>query len=112
VVPLDAVRARELSGKGDGLRSVTDVLLDQLAAAGTAVSEIVLDVSDGRLRALMTLVHDGETDVVGATAEEGVALALRGDLKLYATDEAIAHAAARSAKPARHGGAGGSDTIH
>ena len=89
VVPLDPVRAR------------------QLAAAGVEAREVVLDVADGRLRALLSFVRAGETDVVGCTTDEGVALALRGGLRLYATDEALAHAAADRPKAA-----GGPDTVH
>ena len=68
---------------------------------------VVLDVADGRLRALLSFVHADETDVVGCTADEGVALALRGGLRLYATDEALAHAAADRPKAA-----GGPGTVH
>jgi hypothetical protein len=40
---------------------------------------------------------------------EGVALAVRGKLKIYATDEALAHRNARAAKP---GPESGPDTVH
>jgi hypothetical protein len=112
VVPLDAVRARQLSEAGrDDDRSLTELVLEQLAASGAVASEVVLDASDGRLCAFLSLVRpeDAEPEVVACTAEEGVALAIRGALKLYATEEALAQAA-RSAKPER--GTGGSDTIH
>src|SRR5436309_8876422 len=82
VVPLDPVRARQLAGGGreEDVRSFTDLVLEQLAAAGVEAREVVLDVAEGRLRALFSFVRTGETDVVGCTAEEGVALALRGGL--------------------------------
>ena len=109
VVPLDAVRARQLAGGGreEDVRSFTDLVLEQLAAAGVEAREVVLDVAEGRLRALFSFVRTGETDVVGCTAEEGVALALRGGLRLYATAEALAHAAVDKPKAAR-----GPDTVH
>jgi hypothetical protein len=108
VVRLDPVRARELSQPSQEVRSLTDLVLAALAAVGAAASEVVLDVADDRLRALLSLVRGGEPDVVGCTAEEGVALAVRGGLRLYATEEAFAHAAAGAAE--RQGG--GSDTVH
>ena len=113
VVPLDATRTRELAGDGpvDGLHSLTDLVLEQPDAVGTLPREIVLDLADGRLRALLSFECGGEGDVVACTADEGVALAMRGDLSLYATDEAVAHAAEEK-RPDRDGGAGGSETIH
>ena len=112
VVPLDAARTRELAGAGsaDDLRSLTDLVLEQLDAVGSLPREIVLDLADGKLRALLSFEHGGEPDVVACTADEGVALAVRGDLSMYATDEAVAHAA--NAQPDRHGGPGGPDTLH
>jgi hypothetical protein len=109
VVPLDPVRARQLAdaGREEDVRSFTDFVLADLAAGGVAAREVVLDVDGGRLRALLSFVRDDETDVVGCTAEEGVALALRGGLRLYATDEALAHALGDRPKPA-----GGPETVH
>jgi hypothetical protein len=111
VVPLDPSRARELSGARtiDDLRSLTDLLLEHLDAAGALPREIVLDLADGTLRALLSFEHAGEVDVVACTADEGVALAMRGDLSLYATDEAVAQAA--TVQPDRHGGHG-PETLH
>jgi hypothetical protein len=109
VVPLDPVRARQLAAATDtgDVRSLTELILEQLGTGGVVASEVVLDVAEGRLRALLSFVHDRESDVVGCTAEEGLALAVRGRLKLYATDEALAHASARTPKQA-----GGRDTVH
>jgi len=113
VVPLDATRTRELAGEGsvDGLHSLTDLVLEQLDAVGSLPREIVLDLADGRLRALLSFERAGEADVVACTADEGVALAMRGDLSLYATDEAVAHVA-KDGQSGRDGGAGGSETVH
>ena len=109
VVPLDATRARQLAdaGREENLRSFTDLVLAELAVTGIEAREVVLDVDGGRLHALLSFVRADQDDVVGCTAEEGVALALRGGLRLYATDEALAHAAADRPKPA-----GGPDTVH
>ena len=108
VVTLDPVRARQLAGPeaGDGARCLTDVVLERLAATGAEVSEVVLDVIDGRLGALVSLVGEREPEIVACTAEEGVALAVRGAIKLYATDEALAHGLARPTSPTPP------DTIH
>ena len=107
LVPVDPHRARELAGAPPAgtLRSLTDVVLAQLDAARRRPSEVVLDVQDGHLRGLVAF---GDDDVVGCTAEEAVALAVRGRLALYATAEAVAHAAARAGRGDHPGG----DTLH
>lgn len=107
VVPIDAHRARELADgrTPDALGSLTELVLAQLDASRRRPSEIVLDVHDGRLRGLVAFA-DG--DVLGCTAEEGIALALRGELALYATDEAVAHVTARGTRSEHPGG----DTVH
>lgn len=114
VVSLDPEHARQLAGprSADELRSLGDLVLERLAAAGMEVAEVVIDVAEGRLRALVSLVSAGEADVVGCAVGEGLTLAVRGGLKLYATDEALAHAAARTGKPDVPGGRGGADTLH
>jgi hypothetical protein len=107
VVPLDPVRARELSvaEASDDLRSLTDFVLERLGSR--RIGEVVLDVARGRLHALLSLAGGEDSEVLACTAEEGVALAIRGSLRLYATEDALAHGAA--SKPARHGGP---DTVH
>ena len=112
IVPLDAVRTRQLRDEPNDVHSLTELVLEQLRASGLAPSEVVLDVVDGKLHALFSLVRGEEHDVVDCTADEGVALALRGGLNLYATDEALAHAAARSGKAQRHGRPQGPGTVH
>ena len=99
VVTLDAVRARQLAGptRGDEIRCLTDVVLERLGDTGAQLSEVVLDVLDGRLGALVSLVGEREPEIVACTAQEGVALAVRGGVKLYATDDALAHGVARQA---------------
>ncbi len=91
-VPLDAVRARELSGDGaaDDVRWMADFVLGELAARGATPAEVVLDQGAGGLRALLSYLHGAEHDVVACTAQEGIGLAVRGKLALYATDEALA----------------------
>src|SRR5262245_3338254 len=109
-VSMDAVRTRELSRTDDedDIRSLTELFLEQLEACGRQPAEVVLDVTDGRLRGLLSFDRDGESDVVTCTAEEGIALVVRGGLRLYATDEALARGAEAADK--HHGG--GSDTVH
>jgi hypothetical protein len=107
VVPLDPVWARELQdAAADGVRSLTELVL---SGSGISPGEVVLDVDADRLRALFAFTRDGDSDVVSCPAGEGIALAVRGSLNLYATDEALAHAAARQRKSERKGG---SETIH
>ena len=103
VVTLDPIRARQLAGPADGeeARCLTDVVLDRFAATGAEVSEVVLDVLDGRLGALVSLVGEREPEIVACTAEEGVALAVRGAVKLYATEDALAHGVVRPTNPSR-----------
>lgn len=91
-VPLDPVRARELSPdrSDDDVRWVGEFVLAQLASAGATPTEVVLDQGEGGLRALLSFRHDEEHDVLACTAQEGIGLAVRGKLALYATEEALA----------------------
>jgi hypothetical protein len=108
-VPLDPVRVRELARKADAdeLRPLSDLVLGELATSGATVQEVVIDVADGQLRALLSYVRGGESEVVACTAQEGVGLAVRGGLRLYATDEALAHGRAQPDSRA-----GGGSTLH
>jgi len=116
VVRLEPARAVELRGesKNDEMRWLTDIVLAQLEASGQSVREVVLDVVDGVMRAFLTLAKaddaPAEPEVVGCTPEEGVAVALRGGLRLFATDDAFAAPRGRS-EPRDEGGAGGG-TLH
>ncbi len=90
-VRLDAARAHELSGHpGDDLRTLSALVLEQLAASGARPGEVVLDVGPAGLRAMLSFSRGAESDLVACTAQEGVGLAVRGALPLYATDEALA----------------------
>lgn len=111
VVPLDPIRARQLRETPADVRSLTDLVLEQLRANGLEPGEVVLDVVDGKLHSLLSVARADEHEVVACTADEGVALAVRGGLQLYATDEALAHAAARAGRAEPRGGQG-PDTIH
>ena len=116
VVRLEPARAVELRGglRNDEMRWLTDVMLAQLRASGLGVREVVLDVVDDTLRAFLTLAQEGdapaESEVVACTPEEGVAIAIRGGHRLFATDEALAPAR-RASEPREEGGAGGG-TLH
>lgn len=107
-IPLDPARVRELSAGPTSAGEVhwlSELVLAQMTATGAAPSEVVLDLDGGRLRALLSLTRAGEPDVIACTPQEGLALALRAGVALYATDEALAAAATRP-------GTGGTETIH
>jgi hypothetical protein len=106
VVAIDPLRVRELRGEppADDVESILDRWLAAVRRDGDEPQEVVLDVSDGKLRGLLSCARGEAHDVISCTAEEGVALALRGDLKLYATEEALAASATRTAKPDHGGG--------
>jgi hypothetical protein len=89
-VPLDAPRAHDLAGRTDDVRVLGAVVLDLLAGSGAQPSEVVLDVGPAGLRGLLSVVRDGENDVLACTAQEAVELAVRGKLPLYASAEALA----------------------
>jgi len=113
-VTLDPVRAREISDPrpADEVRTLADLVLVELGAAGLSASEVVLDVAHGHLRALVSWLRRGEPEVVACTAEEGVGLVVRGALRLFATEEALAQAS--PARDAHDGprGSGGPETLH
>jgi hypothetical protein len=116
VVRLEPARAVELraASRSDEMRWLIDVVMAQLQANGLGVREVVLDVVDDTMRAFLTLARDedasADSEVVACTPEEGVAIAIRGGLRLFATDEALAPAR-RATEPRDQGGAGGG-TLH
>jgi hypothetical protein len=89
-VVLDAPRARDLAGQQDEVRSLASFVLAQAAESRTTFGEVILDDGPVGLRALLSITRDGESDVVACTAQEGVELAVRAGLVVYATDEALA----------------------
>lgn len=93
-VSIDPLRARELARDeaDEELLSLSELVLTQLAERGAEAREIVFDVDDGCLRALLSFTHDEEPDVVECTAQEGISLGVRGALKFYATEDALAQA--------------------
>jgi hypothetical protein len=89
-VVLDAPRARDLAGQPDDVCSLASFVIAQATEGRTSFGEVILDDGPVGLRALLSIVRDGESDVVACTAQEGVELAVRARLVLYATDEALA----------------------
>lgn len=93
VVPLDPARAHELESRGeagDDVPWLSAVLLDLVRASGGTVQEVVLDADGHGLRALVSIARGDDVEIVGCTAQEGVGLASRGRLPLYATADALA----------------------
>ncbi len=88
-IPLDAIRAAELSGATSDVRALGDFVLDRLRASGATPSEVVFDVEVGGLRALVASRRGAESDVLACTPQEGLDLAIRGGLAVYATDDAL-----------------------
>ena len=86
-------------GRADDLRTLSALVLEQLAASGARPGEVVLDVGPAGLRAMLSFTRGAESDLVACTAEEGVGLAVRGALPLYATDEALAFDGADAGDP-------------
>jgi hypothetical protein len=91
-VPLDAVRAHELErhGQADDVPWLSAVLVALLEAGGGTMREVVLDTDTSGLRALLSIARGEDTEVVACTAQEGVGLAARSGVPLYATTEALA----------------------
>jgi hypothetical protein len=105
-VPLDAHRAHELSQPTDDVRSLSMFVLGLVSAGGAEAAEVVLDVGPSGLRALLSLLRDGDGEVLACTAQEGIELAVRGTLPIYATDEALAGFGDEPAPP------GPGNTVH
>jgi hypothetical protein len=89
-VVLDPPRARELAGAEGEVRALAAFLLDHIAESRTVPGEVIFERGPAGLRALLSLTRDGETDVVACTAQEGLELAVRGRLAMYASDDVLA----------------------
>jgi hypothetical protein len=94
-VPLDPARARVFGrpASDDDVPWLVALVLERVAQDGRTLEEVVFDMDDGTLRALVSSRRDGAVDVVACTPQEGLDLASRAGVPLYATDEALAHAA-------------------
>lgn len=97
-IPLDPVRARRLAGERDDVRCLGDFLIDHLREGGIPPTDVVLDRVPAGLRALVSLRRGEEIDVLSCTAQEGLEIALRGDLHLYATADVFEAQADRAAE--------------
>ena len=91
-VPLDPLRAHELDRRsgGDDVPWLSAVVLELVRATKGTVREVVLDADARGLRALVSITRGNDTEVVGCTPQEGVGLAVRGGLPIYATTDALA----------------------
>ena len=105
-IPLDPVRAHELERQGDDdVPWLSAVLLGLVRSSGATIREVVLDADSRGLRALVSISRGDDVDVVACTPQEGVGLAARGRLPLYATSDALA-------TPGEEPDAGGHDRLH
>jgi hypothetical protein len=106
-VPVDPVRAHELErhGEGEDVPWLSALVLELVRGAGGNVREVVLDADGRGLRALVSITRGDDTDVFACTPQEGVGLAARGRLPIYATADALA-----TAQPASE--SDGHDRLH
>ena len=96
-VPLDPLRAHELERRdGEDVPWLSAVVLALFRSSGGTVREVVLDAEPHGLRALVSVSRGEETDGVACTPQEGVSLAARGGIPLYATADALATAGGTS----------------
>jgi hypothetical protein len=100
-IPLDPSRARVLGtpATDTDVPWLSTLVLARLTQDGGTLQEIVLDLDEGALRALVSCRRAGELEVVACTPQEGVDLASRAGVPLYVTDEALAHATGATAAP-------------
>jgi hypothetical protein len=105
--PLDPVRAPELERQGepDDVPWISAVLLALVRSSGGTVREVVLDADARGLRGLISISRGDETEVIACTPQEGVGLAARGRLPLYATEDALA-------TPGKTPDTGGHEQLH
>jgi hypothetical protein len=106
-VPLDPLRAHELERQGapDDVPWLSGVLFGLVKASGGVIREVVLDADPRGLRALVSISRGDDVDVVACTPQEGVGIAARGRLPLYATADALA-------TPGDEPDASGHDRLH
>jgi hypothetical protein len=105
-IPLDPVRAHELERQGDDdVPWLSAVLLSLVRSSGGTIREVVLDTDAGALRALLSISRGDDVEVIACTPQEGVGIAARGRLPLYATADALA-------TPGEEPEAGGHDRLH
>jgi bifunctional DNase/RNase len=106
-VPVDAARARELSSPAAGGDApwLSSLVVTLLRAQRFTLREVVLDAAEQGLRALVTLARGDDNEVVTCTPQEGVGLAVRAKVPLYATAEALATTTAAPTD-------GGGETLH
>ncbi len=98
-VTLDPTRARALErlARPDAAdaqtdppaRAVADFLLAEVARSGARPGDVVFDQGLEGLRALLTVHRGDDSEVLACTAQEGLELAVRGGLPLYADDDVL-----------------------
>jgi hypothetical protein len=100
-IPLDPARARILGTPATEAEVpwLTAMVLDRLTQEDRTLQEIVLDLDGGALRALVSCRRAGELEVLACTPQEGVDLASRAGVPLYATDEALVYATGSATAP-------------
>ncbi|HWP64964.1 MAG TPA: hypothetical protein VNO26_03510 [Candidatus Limnocylindria bacterium] len=99
-IPLDPARARTLRAPEteSEMPWLSALVLERLTQDGGTLEDVVLDVDQGLLRALVSCRRGEEQEIVACTPQEGVDLANRSGAALYATDEALAFAAGARAR--------------
>jgi hypothetical protein len=100
-IPLDPARARILGTPASEAEVpwLTAMVLERLTQEDRTLQEIVLDLDGGALRALVSCHREGELEVLACTPQEGIDLASRAGVPLYATDEALVHATGSATVP-------------
>jgi hypothetical protein len=84
-----AVGEGAVTAPEDPTRTVADFVLAQLEEAGARLTDVVFDHGAAGLHALLSFEQGDGSDVIACTAQEGVELAARTGLAMYASDEAL-----------------------